>query len=512
VPSGKGLDHADHLQAGVMRGRHLEKGEQGVNILDEFRTAVDLTAAIRAGKVSALEVVQSSLARAQEQQPTLNSFVTLAPEMALDQARAADAARAAGRSLGPLHGLPVSVKDLIAVKGLPFTSGSRSMANNVAAVSAPSVERLVAAGACVIGKTTTSEFGCKAVGDSPLTGITRNPWNLSKTPGGSSCGAAASVVAGVTPAALGTDGGGSVRIPASLSGLFGIKAQFARVPIFPVAATPTLAHVGPLAKTVRDAALLLSVISGHDARDPFAVAGPVPDYLGACGQSVKGLRIAWSATLGYARPDPEVVEITRRAAAVFAELGCTVVEIDKVLDDDPVDLWVSEFYAGVGVRLKKVLAEQRELLDPAVAEVLKDALSQTSEAYYTKVFRRYELREKLRAFFDGFDLLLTPTTPTAAFDVGLNMPPTLSDRNIVSWVYYTYPFNLTGQPAASIPAGFTREGLPVGLQMVGRINSEVDIFRAAAAFEAARPWVDRYPAPPWLAGPDLSRRPLPASP
>ena len=483
-----------------------------MNILDEFRTAVDLTSAIHDGKVSAVEVVQASLARAQAQQPTLNSFVTLSPEMALDQARAADAARAAGRSLGALHGLPISVKDLIAVKGLPFTSGSRAMAKNVASVSAPSVERLVAAGACVIGKTTTSEFGCKAVGDSPLTGITRNPWNLSKTPGGSSCGAAASVVAGVTPAALGTDGGGSVRIPASLSGLFGIKAQFARVPIFPVAATPTLAHVGPLAKTVRDAALLLSVISGHDPRDPFAVAGPVPDYLGACGQSVKGMRIAWSETLGYARPDPEIVEITRRAAAVFAELGCTVVEIDKVLDDDPVDLWISEFYAGVGVRLKKVLAEQRELLDPAVAEVLKDALSQTSEAYYTKVFRRYELREKLRAFFDDFDLLLTPATPTAAFDVGLNMPPHLSDRNIVSWVYYTYPFNLTGQPAASIPAGFTREGLPVGLQLVGRINSEVDIFRAAAAFEAARPWADQYPAPPWAAELGQSPRPLPTTP
>ena len=165
-----------------------------------------------------------------------------------------------------------------------------------------------------------------------------------------------------------------------------------------------------------------------------------------------------------------------------------------MLDSDPVDLWISEFYAGVGVRLKKTLAEQREMLDPAVADVLKDALSQTSEEYYTKVFRRYELREKLRVFFEDYDLLLSPATPCAAFDVGLNMPPQLSDRNIVSWVYYTYPFNLTGQPAASIPAGFTREGLPVGLQMVARINCEVDIFRAAAAFEQAQPWFDRYPS------------------
>lgn len=464
-----------------------------MEILDEFKTASELIGAIRVGKVSCVEVVQESLARAASQQSTLNSFVTLAPELALDQARAGDAARAAGRPLGALHGLPISVKDLIAVEGLPFTSGSRAMADNVAAVSAPSVERIIAAGACVIGKTTTSEFGCKAVGDSPLTGITRNPWNLAKTPGGSSCGAAASVVAGVTPVALGTDGGGSIRIPASLSGLFGFKAQFARVPIFPVSATPTLAHVGPLSKTVRDAALLLSVISGHDRRDPFAVAGPVPDFLAACGMPVKGMRIAWSATLGYANPDPEVVEITRRAAQVFTELGCTVVEVDKVLEEDPIDLWMSEFYAGVGVRLKKVLVERHDILDPAVADVLKDALKQTSEEYYANVFRRYELREKLRNFFDNYDLLLSPATPSAAFDVGLNTPPALSDRNIVSWVYYTYPFNLTGQPSASIPAGFTLEGLPVGLQMVGRINSEVDIFRAAAAFEAARPWVEKYP-------------------
>lgn len=464
-----------------------------MGVLDEFSTAVELVAATSAGDVSAVEVVEASLARAHAQQPLSNSFVTLSPELALSQARAADAARAAGRSLGALHGLPISVKDLIAVEGLAFTSGSRAMRANVAKVSAPAVERIVAAGACVVGKTTTSEFGCKAVGDSPLTGITRSPWNLSKTPGGSSCGAAASVVAGVTPVALGTDGGGSLRIPASLSGLFGFKAQFARVPIFPVAATPTLAHVGPLAKTVRDAALLLSVISGHDRRDPYAIAGPVPDYVGACDQPIEGMRIAWSPTLGYARPDPEIVEITRQAVRVFEALGCTVVEVDKVFDADPVDLWMSEFYAGVGVRLKTVLAEQRELLDPAVADVLKSALEQSSEQYYTNVFRRYDLREKIRCFFEQYDLLLTPATPTAAFDVGLDTPPTLADRNIVSWVYYTYPFNLTGQPAASIPAGFTRGGLPIGLQMISGINAEQDLLRAAAAFEAARPWADRYP-------------------
>ncbi len=458
-----------------------------------FKTALELRQAIAARQVSPVEVMQATLARAERFDPKLNCFATYTPELALEAAKKAEQDLMAGNAIGPLHGLPISVKDLIAVKDLRLTFGSRANANNVAAVDAPSVERVRAAGACIIGKTTTSEFGCKAVGDSPLTGLTRNPWDTTKTPGGSSCGAAASVAAGMTPFALGTDGGGSIRVPCSLTGLFGIKAQFGRVPVYPVAATPTLAHVGPIARTVRDAALLLSVISGHDRRDPFAIAGVVPDFLGACDQPLQGMRIAWSRTLGYANPDPEVAELAERAAKVFVDLGCEVVEVEKVLDEDPVDLWVSEFYAGVGVRLKKQLTEQRELLDPAVADVLKDALRQTSEEYYTNVFRRYELREKLRVFFEPFDLLLTPALPCAAFDVGLNTPPQHADRSIVSWVYYTYPFNLTGQPAASIPAGFTRSGLPVGLQMVAKINHETDIFRAAAAYEAVRPWADKMP-------------------
>ena len=239
----------------------------------------------------------------------------------------------AGAELGALHGLPLSVKDLISMADVPWTFGSKPFAENIGPVDAPSVERARAAGACIIGKTTTSEFGCKDTGDSPLTGITRNPWNVAKTPGGSSAGAGASVAAGLTPFALGTDGGGSVRIPSSLCGLFGIKAQFSRVPLFPVPATPTLAHVGPLARTVRDAALLLGVISGHDRRDPFAVAGPVPDYLAACGQSVKGMRIAWSPTFGYARSDPEVLQITEQAARTFEQLGCTVDLVEAPLGD-----------------------------------------------------------------------------------------------------------------------------------------------------------------------------------
>jgi Asp-tRNA(Asn)/Glu-tRNA(Gln) amidotransferase A subunit family amidase len=284
-----------------------------------------------------------------------------------------------------------------------------------------------------------------------------------------------------------------VRIPASLTGLFAIKANFSRVPIFPVSATPTLAHVGPMTRTVRDAALLLTAIAGHDRRDAFGVAEPVPDFLAACGRPVKGMRIAWSPTYGYAKPTPEVVAIAEKAAKSFERLGCSVELVENVMGEDPGPMWMAEFYAGVGTRLRKQLRETPDMLDPAVAKILANALDQTLEDYYAKVFQRYDFREKIRQFFEKYDLLLSPVLPVSSVDAGVDVPPELPDRNIVSWVYYTYPINLTGQPAASIPAGFARDGMPIGLHMVSRINMETDIFRAAAAFEAEHPWADRRP-------------------
>ena len=458
-----------------------------------YTSAIELGRAIAKKEVSPVEVMKQCLQRMEALEPKLNCFVTPMPEQAMAAARQAEKVVLLGEALGVLHGIPISVKDLIAVGGVKLTFGSRAMAENVAGADAPSVERIKAAGACLIGKTTTTEFGCKGGGDSPLTGTTRNPWDLEKTPVGSSLGAASSVAAGITPFALGTDGGGSIRVPSSFSGVFGIKAQFGRVPVFPASATPTLAHVGPLARTVRDAALLLKVISGHDRRDPFSVAGPVPDFLGACELPVKGMRIAWSATLGYAKPTSEVVAITEAAVKIFEELGCDVELIDDFIGDNPFDMWVAEFYAGVGTRLRSVLRDTPQLLDPAVVGVLGPALEQTLDAYYTKVFRRYDYREKIRSRFESIDLLLSPTAPVPAFEVGVDIPPQLTESNIVSWQYYTYPFNLTGQPAASIPVGFTTAGLPVGLQMVARINHETDIFRAAAALESARPWAHLTP-------------------
>ena len=459
-----------------------------------YATASEIRAAIVRGEVSATEVMAKTLSRMEAVEPVLNAFVTPMPEHAMEAARAADKLLAEGREPGLLHGVPISVKDLINVGGVKTTFGSRTMADNVAEADAPAVERVRAAGACVIGKTTTTEFGCKAGGgDSPLSGVTRNAWDTSKTTGGSTAGAPTSVAAGVTPFALGTDGGGSIRIPASFCGVFGMKAQFGRVPVFPTSATPTLGHVAPMARSIRDAALLLGVISGFDARDPASVSEPVPDYLAACEAAIDGMRVAWSPTLGYARPTLEVLEIVEGAVRTFEDFGCSVELVEEVMED-PVDIWNAEFYAGAGTRLKDALRNSRELLDPAVAEILEGAIRGTVEEYYAKVFARYELREKVRRFFELYDLLLTPTLPVPPFEAGVNVPPELPERSIVSWVYYTYPFNLTGNPAASIPCGFTEDGLPVGLQLVTGTNRETDLLRAAAAFEAAHPWTHIVPS------------------
>jgi aspartyl-tRNA(Asn)/glutamyl-tRNA(Gln) amidotransferase subunit A len=453
----------------------------------DFMTALELRRLVATRAVSPVELTARALSLAESSQATLNAFCHLMPDEARAAARRSEEAVMRGGVLGLLHGLPVSVKDLIAVAGAPYASGSRAMAGNIAAADAPSVERLRAAGAIIIGKTTTSEFGAKPVGDSPLTGITRHPWNLEKTPGGSSAGAAASVAAGITPFAVGTDGGGSLRIPASLTGLVGLKAQFGRVPVWPTSATPTLAHVGSLARNVVDAALLTTAISGHDPRDPFAVAGPVPDLLGAAQASVAGLRVAWSATLGYARPDPEVAAIARTAALALADQGAVVEEIDTVFETDPADLWTAEFYAGIGTRLRGILETRRDLLDPAVADVLDAALAQEMRGYYETVFARYALRDRMVRFFADHDVLLSPTLPISSLEAGRNIPEGLGDRSLVSWAFYTYPFNLTGQPAASVCAGLAADGMPVGLQIVGRTLGEADVVRTAAAIERTRP-------------------------
>jgi aspartyl-tRNA(Asn)/glutamyl-tRNA(Gln) amidotransferase subunit A len=450
-----------------------------------FKTIGELSAGLSRKDFSPVELLDATVARIELLEPSLNMFCHTDFAAARASALESEGRILRGGKRGELDGIPTSIKDLIAVKGMPQRFGSRAGSSEPSGLDAPSVERLRNAGAIILGKSTTSEFGCKAVGDSPLTGITRNPWNFNKTPGGSSCGAAAAVAAGVFPYAIGTDGGGSLRIPAALCGLFGIKAQFGRVPVYPTSATPTLAHVGPLARTSHDAATVLGAISGYDRRDPATVSGLTPDFIEA-GRSYRKMRIAWSPTLGYGRIDREVLELTEQAVKTIAGMGLDV-ELVEHVTEDPIGLWTAEFYAGVGTRLRNVVLNSPEMLDPAVCDVLKLALAQDMQDYYGKVFERYAFRERMRTFFEDYDILLTPTLPVSAFDVGLDVPPGYEDMNIVSWATFTYPFNLTGQPAASMPVGLTKDGLPVGLQIVTSSHDEASIFALASAYQNAVP-------------------------
>lgn len=423
--------------------------------------------------ISPTELLRDVIARCEELEPTLNMFAHFDPEGALVQAKASEERIMRGQRIGDLDGIPTSIKDLIAVKGMPMRFGSKSTPDTPVPADAPSVERLRAAGAVILGKSTTSEFGCKAVGDSPLTGITRNPLDTDLTPGGSSAGAAAMVASGLVPYAIGTDGGGSIRIPASLTGLFGIKAQFGRVPVYPVSATPTLAHVGPLARSPADAATVLDVIAGFDRRDPFSVMAQVPDFSGVVSKE-RRLRIAWSPTLGYGRVDPDVAECTAAAVAHLDGTGHAVEEI-QMPDADPCDLWTAEFYAGVGTKLRRTIDETPELLDPAVLDVLHLALRQGMRGYYESVFARYAFRERMRELFERFDILLTPTLPVSGVEAGRDVPIGYEDKTIVSWATFTYPFNLTGNPAASMPIGLTSKGRPAGLQVIAATFDETSI-------------------------------------
>jgi aspartyl-tRNA(Asn)/glutamyl-tRNA(Gln) amidotransferase subunit A len=458
-----------------------------------FMSATDLAAAIRAKTVSPVETVNTVLDRIHRLNARLKAYCTVTAESARREAAAAEAAVMRGDRLGPLHGVPVSVKDLVITRGVRTTFGSRIYERNIPEEDAPLVERLKAAGAILVGKTTTPEFGWKGVTDSPLFGISRNPWNPERTPGGSSGGAAAAVAGGLAPLAVGTDGGGSIRIPGSFCGVFGLKPTYGLIPVYPASAVGTLSHAGPMTRTVRDAALMLQVMAGPDDRDPLSFPSGESDLVAGLEGGIRGLRVAWSPTLGYADVDPEVRTVTQAAARRFEDLGCSVEQADHVFDD-PDPIWGPLFYAGIAARLLDYLEEWRDRMDPGLVQVVEEGSRLSAIQFAKAALARAAFYETVRKFFSRYDLLLTPTLAVPPFAAGLEQPPGGPPGSRLNWVAFTYPFNLTGQPAATVPCGFTRDGLPVGLQIVGRRLDDATVLRAAAAFEAAEPWADRRPA------------------
>lgn len=454
-------------------------------------SAIELAAAIRRKKISPVEVVDAVLARIERLNPTLNAYCTVTAESARREAKAAERAlMRRSAKLGFLHGVPFSIKDLVITKGVRTTWGTKLYADHVPEEDAPVVERLKAAGGILVGKTNTPMFGWIGATHNLLFGLTRSPWNLDRTPGGSSGGAGAAVAAGMGPLAIGTDGGGSIRIPASFSGIFGLKPSYGRVPTYPFSGAWSLSHAGPMTRTVADAALMLNVIAGPDERDQYSLPPSGVDYVKALKGALKGLRVAWSPTLGFARVvDPEVLAVSAAAARRFREFGCRVEAVDPGFPD-PSQAWRAIFCGGIATRLAPYLRDRRTDIDPGLVRIIEEALAWPPTKYVQAWFDRLTFWGSVRKFFARYDLLLTPTVACAPFKIGLDNPTEIAGVPIrdYEWIPFTMPFNMTGQPAASVPCGFTREGLPVGLQIVGRRFDDGGVLRAAAAFEKVRPW------------------------
>lgn len=451
---------------------------------------------IASKEIKPSEVMQAILARIEKVNPEINAFCTVAHDSAMAEARAADEQVVRGTARGPLFGVPVSIKDLIETRGLRTTFGSLHFEKNVPAADAVLVERLRGACCPILGKTNTPEFGGKFATDNTLFGTSRNPWNLQKSPGGSSGGAASQVAAGLGPLAVGNDGGGSIRVPSSCCGVYGLKPQFGRIPSWPRHDSwSTLNHEGPITRTVRDAAAMLDILAGPDERDRTSLPASRVNYLKACEGDIKGLKVAWSPDLGYGKVDPEVREICQKAVRAFEEMGCVVEEAHPGIPC-PDQIFLNLIVPRMVVWLERELPENfQEKMDPMLTVFLPLMNAMSARDVIRAIFSSEALWDKLSVFFRKYDLLLTPTLATPPYELGIFGPRQVAGEGVSPLLpFFTFPFNLTGQPAASIPAGFTKDGLPVGLQIVGRRYDESTVLRASACFEEARPWAQRWPS------------------
>lgn len=456
-------------------------------------SATELVALYRAKKLSPVEATEAALGRIRKHGGSFNAFCLVDEKSALAAARASEARWQKGAPQGAVDGVPTTVKDLILTKGWPTLRGSRAIDKHQAwDEDAPVVARLREAGAVLLGKTTTPEFGWKGVTDNLLTGITRNPWNPERTPGGSSGGAAVAAAAGMGALHLGTDGGGSIRIPASFTGIYGLKQNYGRVPAHPLSPFGTVAHIGPMTRTVADAALMLNVIAQPDLRDWYALPPDGRNYLDGLEDGVRGLRIAWSPSLGGFKVEPDVAAATAAAAKLFAdELGAHLEEASPDLAGAG-DVFLKHWFPGAANALRVFTPEQRKLMDPGLIAIAEQGEAFTLMEYLAAVKQREAMGVAMNRFHTKYDLLLTPMMPLVAFEAGEPVPRQSDGTVWLDWSPFSYPFNLTQQPAASVPCGFSKDGLPIGLQIVGPRFADALVLRASRAFERLRPF--RMPA------------------
>ncbi|HEX6957439.1 MAG TPA: amidase [Ferrovibrio sp.] len=461
-----------------------------------FLSAAELVEGYRSGTFTPVDVTEALLRRIETINPIVNAYCLIDGEAALQDARASAARWKNGKPRGPIDGVPASIKDIILTRGWPTLRGSRTVDPEQAwDEDAPVTARLREAGCVLIGKTTSPEMGWKGVTDSPLTGITRNPWNPQTTPGGSSGGASAQVAADLGPLAVGTDGGGSIRIPAGFAGIVGLKPSFGRVPAAPLSPFGTLAHLGPMTRTVRDAALMLREMAKPDARDWFALPYADFDYAAALGAGIKGMKIAYSPRLGYAKVDPEVAAAVDAAARLFADLGAEVSQVDPGFAD-PTECFHVHWFVGAYNALMALPQEKFALLDPGLQRTFERGAAISTKQYLEAANARGKLGVLMKQFHQTYDLLLTPSLAVLPFEAGRLAPADMGDAYWTAWTPFSYPFNLTQQPAISVPCGFSQSGLPIGLQLVAPMHRDDLVLRAAAAYEAATDWHKQRPKLP----------------
>jgi aspartyl-tRNA(Asn)/glutamyl-tRNA(Gln) amidotransferase subunit A len=453
-----------------------------------YLSASDLVERYRTKSLSPVEVTEAVLAQIGRHNGPVNAFVLTDADRAMTDAKESEKRWAKGAPAGMVDGVPATIKDLVLAKGWPMRGGSRITSPEPVTEDAPITARLREHGAVLIGKTTTPEFGWKGVTDSPLTGVTRNPWDTSRTPGGSSGGAAVAAALGMGALHVGSDGGGSIRIPAAFTGIFGHKPSFGRVARYPSSAYGTLSHAGPMTRTVTDAALMLTVTSEPDTRDWFTLPYDKSDYRDGLEDGVAGLRIAYSPALGYATLDPEIAALVADAAKLFEKLGAKVELADPGFAD-PADIFCPHWYGGAAYSARNYTREQLAMLDPGLRQIIAQGQQLSLLDYLAAVDKRTALGVHMKKFHETYDLLLTPTMPIPAFDAGRELPAASDAERWMSWTPFSFPFNLTQQPAATVPCGFTKDGLPAGLQIVGRMHDDKTVLRAARAFERERPFV-----------------------
>src|SRR5574343_477658 len=454
--------------------------------------AHELLQLYRSGQASPVEATQAVLARIERLNPQINAFCVVDPDAALASARASEARwqahRSSGAPVGELEGVPTTIKDLILTRGWPTLRGSRTIDPQQAwDVDAPATARLREAGAVLLGKTTTPEFGCKGETNSPATGITRNPWNTAHTPGGSSGGAAAAVAAGLGPLAVGTDGAGSVRIPAAFCGNVGLKPSFGRVPAYPLSPFGSVAPLGPHTMSVRDAALMMNVLKKPDARDWTSLPPESTDYTVGLEDGIRGLRIAYSPTLGYARNvHPEIAVAVDAGVRQLQALGAHVEQVDPGFDD-PLDITTGLWFLGAHTVWSGLTPEQQAVTDPDFrAEAALGAQLSAAQVQQLNL-RRGALGSHMRQFMQRYDLLVTPSVAVPAFEARPAGTVPMDPQAMLGWTPFSYPFNLTQQPAITVPCGLTSKGLPMGLQIVGPMFGDALVLRAARAFESVHP-------------------------